>query len=334
MTRTFALVVAASAALLLPAAAAAQDPAPIPTPTPTPTPVPPPAPPKPQLALSVDKVLVAGDDAFVLQGDAFKVRGTMTPAVAAPRQKVRLHLFRDGEPLRKVRATVHRDGTFAARIKGGRPGRISVRVFHERSAELAAGRGPKVSVSVLRPALSTGASGPLVRLLQKGLHKLRYAVPRNDRYDDATGRAVMAYRKVNGMSRRFDADERVIRRVLAGKGAFKVRHPDAGHHVEADISRQVLALVDGGRVVATYHTSTGAPATPTVIGTFRVYRQDPGTNAIGMVHSSYFIRGYAIHGYVSVPAFNASHGCLRVPIPDALRIFNWINMGDKVIVYP
>jgi hypothetical protein len=207
-------------------------------------------------------------------------------------------------------------------------------VFHERSAELGARRGPKVSVSVLRPALASGNSGPLVRLLQKGLRKLRYAVPRNDRFDDATGRAVMAYRKVNGMARRFDADERVIRGVLAGKGAFKVRHPDAGHHVEADLSRQVLALIDGDRVVATYHTSSGAPATPTVIGTFRVYRQDPGTNAIGMVHSSYFIRGYAIHGYVSVPAFNASHGCLRVPIPDALRIFNWINMGDKVVVYP
>ena len=71
---------------------------------------------------------------------------------------------------------------------------------------------------MLRPALSMGASGPLVRLLQKGLHKLRYAVPRNDRFDDATGRAVMAYRKVNHMARRFDADERVIRRVLAGKG--------------------------------------------------------------------------------------------------------------------
>ena len=62
---------------------------------------------------------MAGDDAFVLQGDAFKVRGTMTPPVAAPRQKVRLHLFRDGRPLRKVRATVHRDGTFVAKIKGG-----------------------------------------------------------------------------------------------------------------------------------------------------------------------------------------------------------------------
>ena len=134
----------------------------------------------------------------------------------------------------------------------------------------------------------------------------------------------MAFRKVNRMSRRYDADRRVISKVLAGKGAFKPRHPDAGRHVEADISRQVLALIEGEKVVATYHTSTGAPGTPTIIGSFRVYLKTPGTNAKGMVHSSYFIRGYAIHGYIDVPAFNASHGCLRVPIPDAWRIFTWI----------
>ena len=173
-----------------------------------------------------------------------------------------------------------------------------------------------------------------MRLLQRGLARLRYVVPRNGSFDAATGRAVMAFRKVNGMSRRYDADRAVIEKVLAGKGAFKVRHPDAGHHVEADISRQVLALIDGGKVVATYHTSTGAPATPTVIGSFRVYLKTPGTNAKGMVHSSYFIRGYAIHGYVDVPAFNASHGCLRIPIPDALRVYNWLRHGDRVITYP
>ena len=96
----------------------------------------------------------------------------------------------------------------------------------------------------------------------------------------------------------------------------------------------MLALIDGGKVVATYHTSSGAAATPTVIGTFRVYLKTPGTNAKGMVHSSYFIRGYAIHGYMDVPAFNASHGCLRIPVPDAWRVFTWLQMGDRVIVYP
>ena len=42
-----------------------------------------------------------------------------------------------------------------------------------------------------------------------------------------------------------------------------------------------------------------------------------------MVDSNYFIRGYAIHGYPTVPTFTASHGCLRVPIPDAMPIYDW-----------
>ena len=65
--------------------------------------------------------------------------------------------------------------------------------------------------------------------------------------------------------------------------------------------------------------SSGKPSTPTVIGRFRVYSKTPGTNAEGMVDSNYFIRGYAIHGYAEVPTYAASHGCLRVPIPDARR---------------
>ena len=145
----------------------------------------------------------------------------------------------------------------------------------------------------------------------------------------------MAYRKVNGMPRSYSASESIVRRVLAGKGAFKPKYPGDGRHVEADISRQVLALVNRrGRVHRVYHTSTGAPATPTVIGRFRVYRKSIGTNAVGMVHSSYFIRGYAIHGYPSVPAYNASHGCLRVPIPNAWSIYEWVRMGSVVRVYP
>jgi hypothetical protein len=163
---------------------------------------------------------------------------------------------------------------------------------------------------------------------------MRYAVPRTGVFDAGTARAVMAYRKVGDLARRFDADRTVVRRVLARKGAFRPRHRNKGRYVEADLSRQVLALIHQGRVVRTYMTSSGAPATPTVIGTFRVYLKTPGVNMLGMVHSSYFIRGYAIHGYVDVPAFNASHGCLRVPIPDARAIFDWLRIGDRVIVYP
>jgi lipoprotein-anchoring transpeptidase ErfK/SrfK len=70
-----------------------------------------------------------------------------------------------------------------------------------------------------------------------------------------------------------------------------------------------------------------------VFGTFHFYLQTPGTNAKGMVDSSYFIGGYAIHGYADVPAYAASHGCVRVPIPNALQIYGWIDIGDPIFVY-
>jgi hypothetical protein len=95
----------------------------------------------------------------------------------------------------------------------------------------------------------------------------------------------------------------------------------------------VLALIENGKVLRAYTTSSGASVTPTVLGNFRFYMKTIGTNEKGMVDSSYFIRGYAIHGYASVPTYPASHGCLRVPIPDAYAIYSWINIGDQIDVY-
>ena len=70
-----------------------------------------------------------------------------------------------------------------------------------------------------------------------------------------------------------------------------------------------------------------------MIGHFYVYSKTPGTNEKGMVDSNYFIRGYAIHGYPEVPVYAASHGCLRVPIPNAAAIFSWVQIGTAVDVY-
>lgn len=170
-------------------------------------------------------------------------------------------------------------------------------------------------------------------MLQRRLAQLHYAVSRSGVYDDATARAVLAYRKVNGMTRTTDVSKTIFKRLLRRHGAFKVRYPRHGRHVEADLSRQVMALINGRKVYRTYHISSGAPVTPTVTGHFRVYMKAPGTNAKGMVHSSFFIRGYAVHGFASVPIYPASHGCLRVPVPDALLIFNWIRSGNRVDVY-
>jgi hypothetical protein len=320
------LIAVAAVLLAAPAAAAAQDPVPAP-------PAPPaPAPAQPKFAVEAAKVFRAGNDLLTLKGRRWVLRGAIAPAAA--NERLQLLVFRDGKQIRKVHAVTQADGSFSRAFKARRTGRYSVRVVSPGSAVIAAKTGPKLTVGVYDPRASDGQSNALVKLLQRSLARLHYAVPTGGTYDAATGRAVMAFRKVNSMARRYDADRAVITKALSGKGGFHVRHPDAGRHVEADLSRQVLALINGQRVVSIYHTSSGAPATPTVIGSFRVYMQTPGTNAKGMVDSSYFIRGYAIHGYVDVPAFNASHGCLRIPIPDAARVFSWLHIGDRVIVYP
>ena len=182
--------------------------------------------------------------------------------------------------------------------------------------------------------LGDGARGPAVQALQDGLSLLHYAVPVNGLFDEATGRAVVAYRKLTGLARGPDADSQVFRLLQEGAGRFHVRYPRDGRHVEADLSRQVLAEIEpGGHVRRIYTMSSGKPSTPTVIGRFRVYSKTPGVNSEGMVDSNYFIRGYAIHGYAEVPVYAASHGCLRVPIPDAAAIYAWVQLGTPVDVY-
>ena len=137
------------------------------------------------------------------------------------------------------------------------------------------------------------------------------------------------------MARTTVADTGLFKAVLAGKGTFKVRHPDHGKHVEADLSRQVIALIQ--RLAACSASTRRARASPrrrrSRAASGSTPRR-PGFNAKGMYYSDYFIRGFAIHGYAEVPVFAASHGCLRIPIPDAISVFRWIKIGDIVDVYP
>jgi peptidoglycan hydrolase-like protein with peptidoglycan-binding domain len=328
---------ALAVSLALAPAAAAQDPVPTPpAPTPTPTPVPAPAPAAGTAGVRVENAIRDGKSRILLGGDRWRVRGTVKPFVAG--QTMRLRFTRGGKAVKtkrvKLKPGPNGTGTFLVAFKARTPGRYAVVAAHKATPQLEALRSRAARLRVLAPSIGLGQSGAIVRLLQRGLKRLHYYVPTSGHYDSATQRAVMAWRKIRGVARNYSASSVVIRGVLAGRGRFKVRHPKEGHHVEADLSRQVLALIDGGKVRAIYHTSSGAPGTPTVLGRYKVYRKDLGTNGLGMVDASYFIGGYAIHGYVSVPAFNASHGCLRVPIPDARRISNWLNYGDVVWVYP
>jgi hypothetical protein len=177
--------------------------------------------------------------------------------------------------------------------------------------------------------------GPLTRLYQEKLVEAGYYVGRHvsSRFTVGARLATIAFRKVNGMARNAQYKPVIFRKLLMGRGAFKPRY-HSGHHVEVDISRQVMALVNGDKVVATFHVSTGKSSTPTVRGTYHFYTKQPGYNSHGMYYSVYFIRGYATHGYNPVPMHEAaSHGCVRNPIPFSRFIYSWIHLGDAIHIY-
>ncbi|WCB97016.1 hypothetical protein DSM104299_05787 [Baekduia alba] len=304
-------------------------------PTTTPPPAPAPAPAAGKLGLTLEKV--NGRSAAVLAGDRFRIRGAVKPFVAG--QTVVVRFYRGDRKIasKKVAIKASKSGTagmFVLGYRAGKAGHITVRASHRATAELATMVAKGRGVDVLPLRASPGSKGLAVRVLQRKLKALGYVIGQKGVYDGRTARAVLAFRKVTGMARTQEASKDVFRKLAHGAGAFRVRFPKQGHHVEADLSLQVLALIGGSKVERIYPISSGKPSTPTVLGTFRVYSKTPGTNAKGMVFTSYFHGGYGIHGYAEVPTFAASHGCLRTPVPDAVPIYSWIRYGDYVDVYP
>jgi len=300
---------------------------------------PPPAPaaqaPAPGL-LKLRLAKVGGDPQFALVGRRVVLRGVVTPYVAGQTVAVAFYLDRRqvGAQTLAVQPGADGAGRFAASFTSHYAGPLQARATHTQTAAQAGFSASAPVVRYVHPDIGPGASGQSVRLLQSELHALHYAVPTTGAFDEATGQALIAYRKVTGLPRVAYAGARVFELLARRAGSFHVRYPRDGRHVEADLDEQVLAEIEaGGRVREIYTTSSGKPSTPTVIGRFQVYLKTPGENSEGMVDSNYFIRGYAIHGYAEVPTYAASHGCLRVPIPDAPAIYSWVRVGTPVDVY-
>jgi lipoprotein-anchoring transpeptidase ErfK/SrfK len=158
---------------------------------------------------------------------------------------------------------------------------------------------------------------------------MHYALQRVDRlFAGDTYDAVIAFQKVNGLARTGRVDAALWRRIL------HARTPQPryrGNHVEVDKTRQVLFEVRGGHVVLVVPVSTGATGN-TPLGIWHVYRRVAGFDWV-LYYPTYFLRGFAIHGYPSVPAFPASHGCVRVPMWVATRLYSMHPYGFTVYVY-
>jgi L,D-transpeptidase catalytic domain len=318
------LVPALALLALAPAAAQAQTP-------PAPAPVEVPAPAGGKASIAVHGGVATKSARYYAPAQEIAVRGAVRPYVAG--EVVTLYALRRGKVTKRIRRHVSSRGRYSFTFRAGKPGRVRLVVKHQASDGQVAFKTKSERVTIARWQSSQGARGTKILVLQRQLRRLGFPTPVTGFFDGLTANAVLAFRKTNGMGRTSFASAAVYAKLMRGRGAFRLRHPRAGKHVEFDWSRQVLVLAARGKPYRTYHSSSGKASTPTVFGTFRFYLQTPGTNSHGMVHSSYFIRGYAIHGYASVPTYPASHGCLRVPIPSARSIFNWIDIGDPIFVY-
>jgi hypothetical protein len=273
---------------------------------------------------------------FMLDGERLVVRGVVKPFVAG--QSVVVSFSRDGRAVATKTVAVlpasNGTGSFRLGYASRRPGVVRATATHAASPQMSAFTAQAAGVRFIAPDMREGARGPGVWLLQSKLNAMHYAVHLDGVFDESTGQAVIAYRKLTGLARVPSTDARVFQLLARGAGRFRVRYPRDGSHVEANLAAQVLAEIEpGGHVRRIYTISSGKPSTPTVLGRFRVYLKTPGENSEGMVDSNYFIRGYAIHGYHEVPTYAASHGCLRVPIPDAPAIYSWVQVGMPVDVY-
>ncbi len=163
--------------------------------------------------------------------------------------------------------------------------------------------------------------------------------------DDSTRQGIIAFQKVEGLKRTGVLDDKVLRELrLAASPVSK--HKGAAH-VEIDISRQVIFLVDdAGQVTKVLSTSTGNnerylsegkwQKAYTPRGTFKVQRQIKGIRKapLGMIYNpSYFNGGIAIHGSNSIPVKAASHGCARIPRFADKEFVEMVKVGMPVYVY-
>jgi len=265
------------------------------------------------------------------------VVGTVTPFV--PDQHVAVTFYLNAHKLLTRNVAVQKgrgsggSGTFRAAILVREGGRYAAAAKHVATAALGADSTVRKGWGVSYPALHEGQCGNVVVGFKKAMRKMGYIANSGRCFGGKTARGVLAYRKVNGMSRSYRAGAGLVKSVFSGKGEYKVVHPAAGEHLEAPLSKQVLVFAKGDEPFAVYPVSSGKSSTPTVTGHFSFIRQEPGYNSHGMYYSFYFYNGYAVHGYAEVPDYAASHGCVRTFIADQPRIYNELSYGESIFVF-
>ncbi len=117
--------------------------------------------------------------------------------------------------------------------------------------------------------------------------------------------------------------------------------------ITVDIGQQKLYAWEGGKVVFQSPVSTGMYYTPTVKGSFKIYKKYALQDMKGsyppyepyyiknVPNVMYFYGAYAIHGVYWHHMFGTkySHGCVNLPVPASQWVYNWADVGTRVEVF-
>ena len=205
---------------------------------------------------------------------------------------------------------------------------------------------PTTTTAKPLPGLGVGASGPAVLALEQRLAALHYDAGKVDgRFDGTTQFAVTAFQKVSGMARTGRATDDVIAALQSAGDPAPLVAGGGAMRVEVDLKRQVLFLYQGDGLLRILPVSTGSgqrycvdgqcDRAVTPGGSFRIGRKILGDHESKLGHlynPLFFNGGIAIHGEPAVPAYPASHGCVRIPMSASLWFYNTVPSGTPVYV--
>jgi lipoprotein-anchoring transpeptidase ErfK/SrfK len=155
-------------------------------------------------------------------------------------------------------------------------------------------------------------------------------------WSDPTAPAVLLPGAPSPPPRRHKPRRQVEKKPTLEKDTVKPQGPVI---VSISIAQQKLRIYDANGFFAETPVSTGMPGHPTPMGVFSVIEKDRlhHSNIYSGAPMPYMQRitwsGVAMHAGV-LPGHPASHGCIRMPMAFAMKMWNWTKMGARVVVSP
>lgn len=191
------------------------------------------------------------------------------------------------------------------------------------------------------PTAPTGPVSSAARSVQQRLADLGYLQPGNvdGKAGPATATAITGFQKWQGLDRTGVADAKTraaLSRAQLPTPITKGPADPKGRRIEILLDRQLVLAIQDDEVVRAIDASTGKPSTPTPPGSFKIYGQFPKWWSVPfrewLLFASAFNGGIAMHQYPDVPAYPASHGCVRMTQYDAPWLFKFVSVGTPVRV--